>query len=84
MNAQEFRKYGKEAIDFIADYIESIRERPALPSVEPGYLQRLLPDQAPEEGESFDGFFKDMEQIIMPGVTIFYFWKLIKAFSCEG
>lgn len=27
MNAEEFRKFGHAAIDFVADYLENIRER---------------------------------------------------------
>lgn len=68
MDADEFRKYGKQAIDFIADYMENIRERPVLPAVEPGYFQKLLPDSAPENGESFSDVFGEIDRLIMPGV----------------
>lgn len=27
MDADEFRAFGKEAVDFVADYLENIRER---------------------------------------------------------
>lgn len=69
MNADEFRKAGKEMVDFIADYLENIRDRPVLPSVQPFYLQKLIPTEAPEEGESFEQIFKDIERVIMPGVS---------------
>jgi hypothetical protein len=73
MNAEEFRRFGKDAIDYIADYLENIRDRPVLPSVEPGYLQNLLPKEAPEEPEKWEDIMKDMEKFIMPGVSNKFF-----------
>ncbi|KAH3798066.1 aromatic-L-amino-acid decarboxylase-like [Dreissena polymorpha] len=69
MDAEEFRRRGKEMIDYVADYLENIRERRVFPEVEPGYLRKLIPGEAPEEGESFENIFKDIERVIMPGVT---------------
>ncbi|KYO42774.1 fidgetin-like protein 1 [Alligator mississippiensis] len=56
-------------VDYIADYIETIHKRPVYPDVEPGYLRCLIPESAPQEPESFEDVFKDIERIIMPGVT---------------
>ena len=56
-------------VDYIADYLENIRERRVFPDVKPGYLRELLPDAAPHEGEEFDKIFADIERVIMPGVT---------------
>ena len=50
---EEFRKFGKAMIDYVADYQENIRDRPVLPSVTPGYLQQLVPKEAPEEPETW-------------------------------
>ena len=36
-DTQQFRKYGKELVDFIADYHENIRNYPAVPNVKPGW-----------------------------------------------
>lgn len=56
-------------VDYIADYLENIRERRVFPDVKPGYLREMLPDHAPEQGEDFDTIFRDVERAIMPGVT---------------
>ena len=56
-------------VDYIADYLENIRERRVFPDVKPGYLWEMLPDQAPVQGEDFDTIFSDIERCIMPGVT---------------
>jgi len=69
MEAAEYRVKGKEMVDYIADYLENIRERRVFPDVKPGYLRELLPDAAPHEGEEFDKIFADIERVIMPGVT---------------
>lgn len=59
-----------ELIEFVIDYVENIRERPVLPSVEPGYLQPLLPDKAPYLREPWAKIMPDIERYIMPGVSI--------------
>ncbi|XP_052065800.1 aromatic-L-amino-acid decarboxylase-like [Mytilus californianus] len=69
MDAKEFRKRGREMVDYIADYLENIRERDVVHKVSPGYLKDLLPDEAPKDPENFDEVFKDIERVIMPGVT---------------
>ncbi|XP_053570281.1 aromatic-L-amino-acid decarboxylase [Bombina bombina] len=69
MDASEFRKRGKEMVDYMADYLEQIESRQVYPDVEPGYLRPLIPDSAPEEGEAFEEVIKDVERVIMPGVT---------------
>nr|XP_003222345.1 PREDICTED: aromatic-L-amino-acid decarboxylase [Anolis carolinensis] len=69
MDAAEFRKRGKEMVDYIADYLEKIEKRQVFPDVQPGYLRPLLPDSAPEEPETYENILKDVEKIIMPGVT---------------
>ena len=45
MDAEEFRRRGKEMIDYVADYLEKdIRKYPPLAKVEPGYLKKLIPE----------------------------------------
>ncbi|XP_069691727.1 aromatic-L-amino-acid decarboxylase-like isoform X1 [Periplaneta americana] len=69
MDVEEFRKFAKAAVDYVADYLENIRERPVLPSVEPGYLQELIPKEAPKKPEKWQDILTDMERVIMPGIT---------------
>ncbi|CAN2389588.1 L-dopa decarboxylase activity [Pristimantis euphronides] len=69
MNSAEFRKRGRDMVDYIADYLEQIESRQVLPNVEPGYLRPMIPDSAPEEGEMYEDIMKDVERVIMPGVT---------------
>jgi hypothetical protein len=40
-----------------------------LPSVEPGYLHKLLPEEMPVEPESWKDIMKDFDKFILPGIT---------------
>ena len=53
----------------VIDYYDNIESRRVLSNVEPGYLAKLLPSTAPEEGERWDDIQKDIESKIMPGLT---------------
>lgn len=41
-----------------------------LPSVEPGYLVKKLPADAPEQPEDWKALLKDFNEDILPGVGI--------------
>ncbi|GAA5107439.1 pyridoxal-dependent decarboxylase [Haloechinothrix salitolerans] len=69
MSAEEFRKHGKQVIDWIADYMAGIESYPVRSQVRPGDIRAALPECAPEQGEPFDQILADLERIIMPGVT---------------
>ncbi|XP_066246831.1 aromatic-L-amino-acid decarboxylase-like [Euwallacea similis] len=69
MDAEQFREFGKAAVDYIADYYETIRDRPVLSNVQPGYLGDLLPKDPPLTGESWRDVLQDVDRIIMPGIT---------------
>lgn len=56
-------------IDYIADYLENIRDRRVFPNVQPGYMRNLMPESAPVEGEEWSRIFADIERVIMPGIT---------------
>jgi len=60
---------GKEMVDYIADYLENVRERRVFPDVRPGYMRPLVPPEAPMDGEAWPDIFADVERVIMPGVT---------------
>ncbi len=69
MSPAEFRKLGHEMVDWIARYMTQVEEYPVLSQVKPGDVRAQLPDHAPEQGESFDSMLRDVQQIIMPGIT---------------
>ncbi|MDP3915991.1 MAG: pyridoxal-dependent decarboxylase [Bacteroidota bacterium] len=69
MSPEEFRKNGKQMIDWIADYYENIEKYPVLSQVKPGEIIGQLPLNAPEVSESMDQIMSDVNSIIMPGIT---------------
>lgn len=69
MDNDEFKQRGKEMIDYICKYLDTIGGRRVTPSVEPGYLRSQLPDEAPYHPDEWDDIMADVDSKIMPGVT---------------
>ncbi len=69
MTPQEFRHYGRAVVDWIADYYERVESLPVLAQVLPGQIRAALPPQPPLHGEPFEAILKDVEELILPGLT---------------
>lgn len=69
MPADDFRHYGYQVVDWIADYFEHIGELPVLSQIEPNWLKDNIPESAPEKGEDFGDVLKDVDRLILPAVT---------------
>lgn len=69
MNNQDFRKHAHELVDWIADYMENVREYPVRSQVKPGDIAAQIADKPPVAGESFESIFSDFQNVIMPGIT---------------
>src|SRR6266481_817086 len=69
MTSDEFRRHGHAVVDWIADYRDRIESFPVLSQVKPGEVRAALPPSAPLHGEPFSALLKDVEQIILPGIT---------------
>jgi aromatic-L-amino-acid/L-tryptophan decarboxylase len=69
MTPDEFRKHAHELVEWMAGYMEKVEGYPVKSSVKPGDIFNKLPDNPPLKPESFELFFKDFEDIIMPGIT---------------
>jgi len=69
MTPDEFRRYGRDVVDWIADYYEHIESYPVMSKVQPGQIRNSLPTEPPQKGESFEDLLKDIDEIILPGVT---------------
>jgi aromatic-L-amino-acid/L-tryptophan decarboxylase len=74
----DFRAEGAAAIEWVARYLEGIRDRPVLAQVKPGDIRSRLPKSAPERGEPFSAVLRDLDDIILPGVT---HWQHPRFFS---
>jgi aromatic-L-amino-acid decarboxylase len=69
MTPDEFRRHGKVLVDWIADYYERVESLPVLSRARPGALREALPAHPPERGEPFEAMLRDVDALIMPGIT---------------
>ncbi|MFA5817935.1 MAG: aminotransferase class I/II-fold pyridoxal phosphate-dependent enzyme [Bacteroidales bacterium] len=69
MIPDEFRKHAHELVEWMADYMENVENYPVKSSVGPGEIFSKIPDSPPTHPESFDSIIKDIDEIIMPGIT---------------
>jgi aromatic-L-amino-acid/L-tryptophan decarboxylase len=64
-----FREDGYRAVDWAADYLDRLRELPVLAQVEPGDVRARLPASPPDRAEPFSAVLRDLDEILLPGVT---------------
>src|SRR5882724_7789515 len=69
MTPDEFRRAGHQIIDFIADYRATIATRPVMARTAPGEIRDALPADPPCDPEPFEGILRDLEQVLMPGLS---------------
>lgn len=69
MDAQQFRQHGHQIIEVIATYLETIEERPVSSGLRPGDVRARLPEHPPQDPEEFSAVLRDVQEIIIPGLT---------------
>jgi len=69
MTPEEFRLFGHQAVDWIAEYLAHPERHPVLPPVKPGQLTGALPARGPERGEPMSAILADFERLIVPAMT---------------
>lgn len=84
MTPEEFRRRGHQLIDWIADYRVSLEARPVMARTMPGEVKAQLPEAPPEAPESFDAILRDLEAIVVPGLTHFAHPRFFGYFPSNG
>ncbi|HET9984209.1 MAG TPA: pyridoxal-dependent decarboxylase [Longimicrobiales bacterium] len=69
MDPEEFRRYGKEVVERIAEYLARPEAWPVLPPVRPGEVRAALPPHPPGEGEPMEAILEDFDRLILPNTT---------------
>jgi aromatic-L-amino-acid/L-tryptophan decarboxylase len=71
MTPDEFRRAGHAIVDWIAGYREKVAKGdfPVQSRVKPGEIIARLPAAAPEQPEPFANILRDLDEIILPGIT---------------
>jgi aromatic-L-amino-acid decarboxylase len=84
MDPEAFRRYGHQAIDWIADYLAHVEDYPVLSRVEPGEIKSRLPEAPPENPEPMERILADFDTIIMPGITHWNHPAFLAYFAITG
>lgn len=64
-----FREDGAAALEWVARYLETVTDHPVLARVEPGAIRATLPSSPPDAAEPFSAVLRDLDEILMPGIT---------------
>ncbi len=69
LDAEAFRAAAHAAVDWIADYLAGVGDRPVRPAVEPGGVRALLPAHPPSDPEPWAAVVADLDRVIVPNLT---------------
>jgi aromatic-L-amino-acid/L-tryptophan decarboxylase len=80
----DFREDGRAALEWVAGYLEGVRDRPVLARVEPGEIRARLPASPPDRAEPFDAVLRDLDEILLPGITHWNHPRFFGYFAISG
>src|SRR5262249_52316466 len=69
MSPDEFRDFGHRLIDWIAGFRDTLERRPVMARTTPGEIRSEFPASAPESPEDFGEVLRDLERVIVPGLS---------------
>lgn len=69
MTPEEFRRYGHQLVDWIADYRANVAKHPVMSRTEPGDIKRMIPAEPPRQAENFADVLADLDAVVMPGLS---------------
>jgi aromatic-L-amino-acid decarboxylase len=69
MDPEQFRKYGHQLVDWIAEYLSHPERYNVLAQVQPGEIRAAFPQIPPEQPEAIEDVIDDLTRIIAPGLT---------------
>ncbi len=69
LDLEAFRRNAYALVDWIADYLGGLDDRPVREPAQPGDVRAKLPDLAPEQPESFQAVVADLDRVVVPGLT---------------
>jgi aromatic-L-amino-acid decarboxylase len=69
MTPDEFRALGHRLVDWVADYRAGLASRPVAARTAPGEVKARLPVSPPDRPEPFEAVFRDLDQVLMPGLA---------------
>jgi len=79
-----FREDGQAALDWAARYLDGVGEHPVLAQVEPGEIRSRLPSEPPERREPFADVLRDLDEVLLPGITHWQSPRFFAYFAVSG
>jgi aromatic-L-amino-acid/L-tryptophan decarboxylase len=80
----DLRRDGQAALEWVADYLERVRDLPVTARVRPGDVRDRLPPSPPERGEPFVSVLRDLDDIVLPGLTHWNHPRFFGYFAISG
>ena len=80
----DFRGDGAAALEWAAGYLERVGELPVVSRVEPGEVRAQLPSSAPDQGEPFAAVLRDLDEVVLPGLTHWNHPRFFAYFAISG
>ncbi len=84
MSPEEFRRLAHQLVDWVADYRAHVANRPVMARTKPGDVRAQLPASPPQHGQSFTDIFRDVDEIIVPGLTHWQHPRFFGYFPSNG
>jgi aromatic-L-amino-acid decarboxylase len=84
MPIEDFRRFGHQVVDWVADYWAHPERYAVLPDVQPGALVDKLPASGPDQGEPMERILADFERQILPHVTHWNHPGFLAYFATSG
>lgn len=80
----DLRQDGALALDWVASYLDGIRDLPVLSQVQPGEIRAALPSAPPDEPEAFEAVLRDLDAVLLPGLTHWQSPRFFAYFATTG
>jgi aromatic-L-amino-acid/L-tryptophan decarboxylase len=69
VSPEEFRALGHRVVDWIADYRRDVASLPVMARTAAGEIKAALPAEPPVGPEPFDDILRDLDRVIVPGLS---------------
>jgi aromatic-L-amino-acid/L-tryptophan decarboxylase len=79
-----FRDDLDRAATWADEYLRRVGELPVAARVAPGDVRARLPESPPEQGEPFEAMLRDLDEIVLPGLTHWNHPRFFAWFSNTG
>jgi aromatic-L-amino-acid decarboxylase len=80
----DFRRDAAATVEWVARYLEGVRDLPVLARVGPGEVRAALPSAPPERAEPFEAVLEDLDRVLLPGITHWNHPRFFAYFAISG